>query len=238
MSPAAHAAVGAALAGRIPRLSLAIPAAFLSHFLMDSVYHFEAFYALARWMGVSRAEAFLTAAAVLGGALAPAMLWIARKDRRLFLFLIFAGALSVALTIPRWEVKAALTGVLVAAYLTLAWSRRALIWTVGALAAVCPDILKFASTWFYEVHGWWHYSAVRDMGYWMNRWLGGPQLYIWDRFTSVGYVAGYGLEALFESAFLLGGLWLMAKQAEAERSRRAAESVPSSRGSGVASETP
>lgn len=223
MSPAAHAAVGAALASRIPRLSLALPAAFLSHFVMDAVYHFEAFYALSRWMGVSRSEAFWAAAIVLGGLLAPAMFWIARKDRELLLFLGFAVASSVALRVSGWHLKAALLAGLVFVYLTLAWSRKALLWTLGAAAAISPDILKYASPWFYQFHGSFHYSAARDMGYWMNSWLGGPQVYIWDRFTAVGYVVGYAFEVLFEAAFLLGGLWVIARWAENEAGAGSAE---------------
>ena len=86
MSPAAHAVVGAALCGRIPRLWIALPAAFFSHFVMDAIYHFEAFYPLSRWLDVERSEAFWIAAAVLGGSLTPPMLWIVRKERELFLF--------------------------------------------------------------------------------------------------------------------------------------------------------
>ena len=47
MSPATHAVLGAAIAGATRRswlgLWLAVPLAFLSHFLCDAIYHFEAF---------------------------------------------------------------------------------------------------------------------------------------------------------------------------------------------------
>ena len=66
MSPATHAALGTA-----PRLWIALPLAFLSHFVCDAIYHFEAFYPLSKKLGVSHEEAV----AVGGLALLPT-LWL------------------------------------------------------------------------------------------------------------------------------------------------------------------
>ena len=220
MSPAAHAAVGAALAGRIPRLAVSLPLAFLSHMAMDAVWHFEAFYPLARWLDVSRGEAFWAAAIVLGGLTAPPMLWLARKDKDLFLFLGLAVSWCVTMRIPGWERKAVLSAAALLLYLALTRSKKALIWSLGATAAAWPDILKFVSYPFYRFHSWAHYSSGSDLGRMINQALGGEAMFIWERFTSIGYVIGYGLEAAIEATLLLGGLWVMARQADAIRVER------------------
>ena len=214
MSPAAHAVVGAALCGRIPRLWIALPAAFFSHFVMDAIYHFEAFYPLSRWLDVERSEAFWIAAAVLGGSLTPPMLWIVRKERELFLFLGLVVGLCVTMRVSGWPLKTGLSLALVALFLAVTRSRRAGLWALGAAVAAAPDILKYVDRAVYSLHGAWHYSSARDAGYWINRLLGGPEVYVWERFDYPGYWVGYGLAAAAEATILLGSLWLLARSTE------------------------
>jgi len=96
MSPATHAVLGAAITGATRRswlgLWLAVPLAFLSHFLCDAIYHFEAFYPLSRTLGTTHYRAAVLTFVVIGLAVTPALWFFARRNRALAKFYVYVAA--------------------------------------------------------------------------------------------------------------------------------------------------
>jgi len=213
MSPAAHAVVGAVIAVRSPRLAVALPLAFLSHFLFDALPHFESFDGLAEALGTSKETAFWTAAAVLGGGIGSALLWTARKHRDLLMFVAAASTVSIAMRIPGWEMKVVTSVALAALFLALTRSRHALTWTLGAAAATSPDVIKYLNGAFAAFHGSVHFS--RGPGYWLHRILGpGGDVFAWERFSEPWFLVGSVFEVGIESLILIVGVRRLAAYLE------------------------
>ena len=99
MAPTTHAAVGAAIAHLCPRLRLAVPLAFASHFLLDSIFHFEAFYPLSQVLGTTHDEAFWITALVMAAILVPSMAWIGRESHDVRIVALYTVATSAALLV-------------------------------------------------------------------------------------------------------------------------------------------
>jgi len=211
LSPAAHAAVGAALAHRTRSLPLGLAAAFASHFLLDAIWHFEAFYAVAVSLGVSVEAAVLITALPVGLVIGPAMLWLSRADREVLLFCGYAAAANLTAFAGSWERQLALAAALSAIFLALTRSRRAWVWIAGALAANIPDQWKLWSEGMRSFHDWWHYGWESDLGFWLHRLAGETPPSFWGRLEDPLSILGYVLQIAIEAALLLGGLWLLAR---------------------------
>lgn len=223
MTPATHAAVGAAISGVVPRLWVAIPAAFASHFLLDAIFHFEAFYPLSRAIGTSHQQAFIFGSLAAAAVMLPAMWWVARKDRELAMYCGYLVALLLLRVeedeLPRLAMVLALTG-LVAGITRSARIRR---WTVCGLAAVLPDLIRKLVPGLTPIHEWMHVPDDGGLGDIAYRLLvNGPPLFVGERFGNPAYLLGYFLEIVIEGAILVAALWWMSN----EQSRRgnAAES--------------
>lgn len=223
MSPAAHAALGAAIGGRIPRLAVAIPLAFLSHFLLDAIPHFELFFPLAHRLGVSHEAAFWIVAVVCGAAVAPALLWITWRNRPAILFTGYCVVLTGFLIgyqtpgILRVIGALAITAVFCAADRTPQFVR----WLVCGLATVLPDVLRSLFGPLDELHRWAHFRSVNDIGHYFYAWFDGrPPIYVAKRFENAAYLSGYFLEIAIELAIFAGALYIAVRlppaQAKAE----------------------
>jgi hypothetical protein len=208
MTPATHAAVGAAISGAVPRLWLAIPAAFASHFLLDAIFHFEAFYPLSRAIGTSHDEAFALALLAAAAAMIPAVWWVARKDRELAIFCVYLLVL-VFLRVEEDEVtRPAMVLAVTSGILGFSRSARIRRWTVCGFSAVLPDLIRTLLPPVAQFHNWLHVSDDRGLGDFAYRLLvNGPPLFVGARFGSPAYLLGYFLEIVIEAAILLAALW-------------------------------
>lgn len=212
MTPATHAAVGAAISGAVPRLWLAIPAAFASHFLLDAIFHFEAFYPLSRAIGTSHDEAFVIALLAAAAAMVPAVWCVARRDRELAIFCVYLLAL-VFMRVEEDEI-ARLAMVLAVSCGVLAFSRSARIrrWTICGFAAVLPDLIRKLLVPVAQLHNWVHIPDDRGLGDLTYRLLvNAPPLFVGDRFENPAYLLGYFLEIVIEAAILLSAVWWAGK---------------------------
>lgn len=216
MSPAAHAVVGAVIASRYRRMAVALPLAFLSHFVFDSIPHFESFDGLAEALGTSKETAFWTAAGLLGAVVGVPLLWAARKHRELLMFVAAASTVSIAMRIPGWEIKAISSLAIAALFLLLTRSKRMFAWTLAAAAATSPDVLKFMHDGFKLVHGDMHFT--RGPGYWLHRLVGpGGDVFAWERMTEPWFVVGALLEVAAEAFVLLWGVGRLSRALDAAK---------------------
>jgi hypothetical protein len=212
MTPATHAAVGAAISGAVPRLWLAIPAAFASHFLLDAIFHFEAFYPLSRAIGTSHDEAFVIALLGAAAAMVPAVWWVARKDRELAIYCVYLLALVFLWVEEDQTARLAMVLAVTAGVLGFSRSARIRRWTICGFAAVLPDLIRKLVPTMARFHNWVHVSDDRGLGDLTYRLLvNAPPLFVGDRFANPAYLLGYFLEIVIEAAILLAALWWAGK---------------------------
>ena len=217
MSPAAHAALGAAIGGRIPRLIVAIPLAFVSHFVLDAIPHFELFFPLAHWLGVSHEAAFWIFAIVCGIAVAPFLLWVTWRNKRGILFagycVILTGFLIGYQTPGLLRVAGALA--ITCGFAVVERSPTFLRWLLCGLATVLPDVLRDFFASLDRLHRWAHFRAANDFGHYFFRWFdGSPAIYVAKRFENAAYMSGYVLEVAIELAIFVIALYLALRWAE------------------------
>ena len=213
MSPATHAVLGAAIAGAAPRLWIALPLAFLSHFVCDAIYHFEAFYPLSRKLGVSHDQAFGVTVVALGIALLPGFFLLARRDRNLLPFYTYAGGVSALLVLEPWPHRLAAATLIAGVLLLFSGSARVCRWVLGAFAATLPDLARWGFKPLNRLHVAMHYEGIRDLGDVLYRlFRQEPSLFVGDRFNDVYYVIGYVIEVVIEVTLLLGGLYVMTRR--------------------------
>ena len=201
--------MGAAIAGTAPRLWMALALAFLSHFVCDAIYHFEAFYPLSRQLGVSHEEAFALTATALGLVLLPVLWVLARRDPGLLPFYLYIAGASLLLATQGIYRLAA--GLLIAGlFFLFSDSARLCRWVLGAFVANLPDLARWAFEPLNRLHSATHYEGIRDLGDVIYRFARGqPSLFVGDRFSDPYYVLGYVIEVVIEVSLLLGGLYWM-----------------------------
>ena len=209
MSPATHAVLGAAIAGTAPRLWIALPLAFLSHFVCDAIYHFEAFYPLSQKLGVSHSEAFAVTVAVLGLALLPALWVLARRGPRVAPVLslpsggepVARGGGNLPVGPAACSSRACFSVLGFGASLPLGTGR-----VRGQSAGPGPLGLRTA----HRLHIVSHYEGMHDLGDVIYRLVRKqPSLFVGDRFDDPYYVLGYVIEIAVEVSLLWGGLYWM-----------------------------
>jgi hypothetical protein len=216
MSPATHAVLGAAIAGLAPRMWVAVPIAFLSHFFCDAFYHFEAFYPLSRKLGTSHQAAALITFVALGLALAPFLWRYGRNDRNVQLFYVFVAGACLLRLVGHWTGRTSGGLLLAAVFLLLSRSVRLSGWVLCGFAAVLPDLMRQGIAPLNRFHIFMHYEGVHDLGDLLYRhFRQQPSLFVGDRFDDPYYVAGYALELLIELAILVGSLHLMVRASKA-----------------------
>ena len=228
MAPTTHAAVGAAIAHLCPRVGLAVPAAFASHFLLDSIFHFEAFYPLSQVLGTTHDEAFWIAAVIMAAILVPGMGWIGRRSHDVRMLTLYGVAASAALLVQGSVNRLiALICIAVGAW-SLSRTPNLSLWLAGAFAATIPDALKRLVGPVGRFHRFMHYEGANDLGYWLNRLLAQPDPeWFGARATKWTYLTGYAVEIALETALLLGGLWVLTRrQGQNAEGRRSASAPP------------
>jgi len=209
MTPATHIVTGALFGTRFRNLGVALAAAFALHFALDAIYHFEAFYELSvpgRW---TYAQTMLVLSVGVGLLAAPVLIWLWRRDRRVWFFACYALiACSLAFE-PRWYARLALGGLISVFWMAISNSetRR---WILCGFASYLPDCLKQPLPALGELHDAVHYRANLELGDWVSllgqgRW----KIHVNQRVFDPYYRTGYTLEIMLEAAILFGCLyWL------------------------------
>ena len=214
MSPATHAVVGAAIAGAAPRIWLAIPLAFASHFVCDAIYHFEAFYPLSRTLGTTHQGAFVVAASVVALLLLPVLWLLNRGGRGLGAFYIYAAGSSAVLMFDDWRVRAAMTLLIAGLFLLAVREVRLAHWVVGALAGQTPDLIRAGVEPLNRAHIFMHYEGSLDLGGVLYLFANGePGLGLDLRFGNPYYLTGYAAEVLIEVGIVVGSLYYLRRTA-------------------------
>ena len=214
MSPATHAVLGAAIAGATPRIWLAIPLAFLSHFLCDAIYHFEAFYPLSRSLGTTHYQAALITVAVVGLAISPALWILVRRNRVLLGFCVYVAAATAAFAFDDWRQRAA-AGLLAAGLALLLGGARTGPWVAGAFAAQLPDLVRQGVEPLNRLHKFMHYTGTVDLGERLYRLFEGKSNLHFDvRFEDPYYLAGYLIEVFVEVGIGLGSVYCLSRWSE------------------------
>jgi hypothetical protein len=210
MSPATHAVVGAALADSTRRVWLAIPLAFASHFVCDSIYHFEAFYPLSRLLGTTYEGAFAAAAAVMALLLLPVLWLLNRGGRGLGALYVYAAATSTVMVFDDWRVRGALALLIAGLFLIAGSEVRFAHWIVGALSAQLPDLIREGIRPLNRFHIFMHYDGTWDLGQIFYHLVHGePGLHTNVRFENPYYVTGYVVEVLIEVGIVVGLLYYL-----------------------------
>ncbi len=221
MTPATHAAFGAVASSRCRNLGLALAVSFASHFLLDAVYHFEAFYALSvlgRWPLEQTMLGLFAGLAVLA---VPVVLWLLRRHRPVGIFACYGLAMSLLAFAPgRWTRLG--WGVLI----TVLWYASVRVppirrWVLCGFFAYLPDIAKPWIPPLDWLHDWFHYEPELDLGDWVSLLVSGRwRIYINYRIFDPYYRIGYVLEVLLEGAILFGCLYWLARRPNQDSSYR------------------
>ena len=221
MTPATHAAFGAVASSRCRNLGLALAVSFASHFLLDTIYHFEAFYALSvlgRWPLQQTMLGLFAGLVVLS---VPVVLWLLRRHRPVGIFACYGLAMSLLPFSPgRWTRLG--SGILVTTlWYALTHAPQVRRWLVCGFFAYLPDIIK---PWIRPIdwlHDWLHYGPELDLGDWVSLLVTGRwRIYINDRIFDPYYRIGYILEVLLEGAILFGCLYWLARGRNQDSSYR------------------
>ncbi len=220
MSPATHAVLGAAIAAAAPRLWIALPLAFLSHFVCDAIYHFEAFYPLSRKLGVSHNEAFAVTVVGLALALLPALWLFTRRNRLLLPFCLYMAGVSLLPVLEQGVYRLAADLLIAGLFFLFSDSARLCRWVLGAFAANLPDLARWVFEPLNRLHVAAHYEGINDLGDVLYRSIRKqPSLFVGDRFDDTYYVLGYAIEVAVEVSLLLGGFYLMSPPVRTAKSR-------------------
>ena len=212
MSPATHAVLGAAIAGSIRRVWLAIPLAFLSHFLCDAIFHFEAFYPLSRTLGTTHYRAAVFTFLVVGLAVTP-VLWIfLRRNRVLMGFCIYVAGATAAFMFEDWPQRAAAALLLTGLALLIGGARTG-PWVAGAFAAQLPDLIRQGVEPLNRLHVFMHYTGTADLGERLYQLFERKSNLNFDvRFENPYYLAGYLIEVLVEMGIGLGSVYYLSRR--------------------------
>jgi len=210
MTPATHAAVGALIAVKLRRPGYVLPAAFVSHFLLDFIFHFEGFYPLGYRLGIGHENASILTFVIVGLCLTPVIVGLSRGCREIAVFSLFMLAQTLLVADPTWLPRFTLGALFTAlAY----WYRRDSphwLWYPAGWFANLPDTFKRAGEWFGDVHAAIHYDGPRNLGDWLYRLThDGASVEIPFRFEDPYYITGYGLELAGELTILIAALvWI------------------------------
>lgn len=210
MTPASHAAVAAVVATRFRKLGTAMVLCFGLHFVLDAVYHFEAFYPLSvlgKWSYERTMLLLFSALAALG---APIAVWVLRKDRELWLFFCYGLCLCVLPfeRAPAWKLAWAL--LFTAGWWLVSPSRESRRWVLCGFVAYLPDLLKEWISVVERAHDAMHYWPGLDLGDWLSLLgRGWWRLHVNQRIFDPYYQTGYALEILTEGAILFGSFYLL-----------------------------
>lgn len=212
MSPATHAVLGAAIAGSTRRIWLAVPLAFLSHFLCDAIFHFEAFYPLSRTLGTTHDRATVLTFVVIGLAVAPVLWLFARRNGTLVGFYVYVGAAMAAFAFDDWRQRAA-AGLLLAGLAFLVGGARTGPWVAGAFAAQLPDLIRQGVEPLNHLHVFMHYTGTVDLGERLYRLFERKSDLNFDvRFENPYYLTGYLIEVLVEVGIGLGSVYYLSRR--------------------------
>ena len=231
MTPATHVVLGGVVATRVRNLGIALAASFALHFVVDAIYHFEAFYPASvpgKWSYEQTMFLLFAGLAVLG---IPLMLWIWRKSRQTWLFGCYAFLMCALVFDPAVEWRLVWAVILSALWCLLMPAASGRRWVLCGFISYLPDYLKKIMPPVARFHTLTHYEPELDLGDWMSllargRW----RLHVNDRIFDPFYQIGYCLEILIEAAILFGCLywlarWSVAQPVAQSRDRKGAEAA-------------
>jgi hypothetical protein len=224
MTPLTHAAVGAVLCQQLGRIRwarwawlLAFPLAFLSHYALDAIPHFEAFVA----PSVPK-ESFLLIAAVGLAGMAIALLLMRGNREAGRLWLVISLWIAVGPYSFSW--LRVLTAALGLAY--LGWASRRLR-SVACLAAsilsISPDLAPAGFERLASLHYLFHYRT--DLALRLFRaYSESPFPEGWKaQLHNPYFLLGYGLELLIEGGIFLTAIYLFSRERLVTENRAGAE---------------
>ncbi len=210
MTPLTHAAVGAVIyrqlgKGRRVRWAwlLALPLAFLSHFALDAIPHFEGMAGLSP----SRNNAAFFAAVGLAGF---ALVWLVARGNRESDRIWMVLCLWIALGSYSFSWLRVLTAALALGYVgwrTRRWADVAC--TAAGMAAMFPDLIPASFHRLASLHDFLHYHTSLAVRFYLA-YSHLPYSYEWTAQLHDPYILlGYALEALIEGGIFCGALYLL-----------------------------
>jgi hypothetical protein len=227
MTPLTHAAVGTALYEKLrahPTLKyMVFPLAFLSHYLLDAVPHFEEFGPLFKY----RDTIWIFLGLGLLGLLFAGLIWSWNRDAaRVWLLLCLWIGLGVYGPVL-WRVLSAI--LIVGAAAATRRMRPRLGYLVAGMLALSADF--FPSNWrtMRALHDTIHYHT--DWGTILyRRFAGTPDPASWHvRAANPYFLGGWALEILVEACVFFGALWILVRGSIAETKQLNLDSEPKPR---------
>ena len=212
MTPLTHAAVGTALYQKLGGRRLTIPLAFLlafvSHYALDAIPHFEEFGALSKY----RETMWVFVAVGLVGLTFVWLIWRWNRNAAqvwmLLCLWLTLGGYGVAL----WRVSSA--ALIFAVLAASRKGRERLGYVIAGMLSLSPDF--FPSRWHTAraIHDSIHYHT--DWGaYLYAKFVGLPAPVLWQaRATNPYFLAGWSLEMLVEGCVFFGALWILVRGAQ------------------------
>ena len=212
MSPVTHAVVGAAIAGAAPRIWLAVPLAFASHFVCDAMYHFEAFYPLSRTLGTTHNAALVITTLLIGLLLSPVLWILVKRNKRLAALYIYVAASSAVFALGDWKQRTAATLLVAGVALLLGSGPRLGAWITCALAAQLPDLIRAGVEPLNQLHVLAHYEGKMDLGETLYRFFEKTSSLSFDlRFENAYYLTGYAIEVSIEIGIVMASLYYLSR---------------------------
>ena len=215
MTPLTHAAVGAALYEKLRVRRMAIPLAFLlafvSHYALDAIPHYEEFGALLKYRDTMWV---FVGIGLVGLAFARLMWRWNRNAAQVWLVLclwIALGGYGVAV----WRASSA-----VLIFGVLAVSRKGrghLGYVIAGMLSLSPDFLPARWHTARAIHDSIHFHT--DWGaYLYAKFVGMPAPVLWQaRATNPYFLAGWSLEILIEGCVFFAALWILVRGAQTAR---------------------
>ena len=198
-------------------MAAALALSFGLHYILDGIYHFEAFYELSVPGGWTYPRTMAVLFAVASALAVPAAVLLGWKHPRLRWFGCYAFLLTlVAFDYKGWW-RIAWAALLTLAALLMARDFQLKRWILCGFAAYLPDCFKRLWRPLASLHDAFHYKAGIDLGDWVSLivrgyWKVPLNLRAWDRC----YQVGWGLSILIEAAILFGCLYWLSRRSMAD----------------------
>lgn len=211
MTPLTHAAAGTIiyqqLRSRYPRFgwALALPLAFVSHFLLDAIPHFEDVGSLE---SPGRVPIFLGLGLIGAGFALFLRRW--NRDAALIWLLLSLWIGVGSYSYPLLRILTAALGLAYIAWKSRQWNSAGYL--AGGMLATVADLIPITAGRMEQLHDAIHYQIG-----WGERlyflFSSSPIPFRWrDRLQDPYFLAGYGMELLLEGVIFLGALYLLSRE--------------------------
>lgn len=212
MTPLTHAAVATAICQQTRKLTwgpgkwiLALALAFVSHYLLDSIPHFEGIV----HFQTSHNIPLMVGLGALGTMLALLLVRLNLEAGRIWLVLTLWIALGFY-AFSWWRVA---TAALALGY--IAWKspcRHAAYYAAAGMLAIAPDLLPSSFRTLATIHGTMHYRVDWENLVYVSFW-NPPVPHSWGaRLHDPYFLLVYGLEIFVEGLIFLGALYLFSRE--------------------------